>query len=168
MTTPASQPRSEASELLSEEEARLRTDLYLKQRIQYQEAYYQSRIDEFTFNSEVMLWVSAGLMGISTVIASYSVLAENVWYSFITALLPAFAALVSAFRALYQWERQATLYRSTWLALQQAKLALPDPDFPQPGDFATHFPELVRQTEEVLRNETAQWGQIENVGPQEE
>jgi hypothetical protein len=153
----------EAQPLLAEREARLRAELYLQQRLQYQDSYYQRRISEFTFNSDRMLWVSAGLMGISTVISSYSVMADRPFFAFLTALLPAFAAAISAFRSLYQWQRQAQIYEDSWLALQQARLALPDEDFIEMRDYPRYFPELVRTTEEVLRNEASQWGQLERV-----
>ncbi len=149
--------------LFNEEEARLRTELYQQQRIDYQDSFYRKRIGEFTFNGDIMLWISAGLMGVSTIISSYSVLSGEPLFAFITALLPAFATAVSAFRSLYQWQRQAALYEDTWLALQQARLAMPDEDFLQPGDYARFFPQLVRQTEEVLRNEASQWGQLERL-----
>ncbi|MCL4239692.1 MAG: SLATT domain-containing protein [Anaerolineae bacterium] len=150
--------------LFSEEEARLRAQLYIQQRINMQDGFYRRRIAEFTFNSDKMLWVSAGLMGISTVISSYSVIADKAFYAFVTALLPAFAAAVSAFRSLYQWQRQATIYEDTWLALQQARLAMPDEDYLEPGDYSRYFPQLVYQTEEVLRREASQWGQMEQIG----
>jgi hypothetical protein len=151
--------------LLSEEEAKLRTELYLQRRVEYQSAYYQRRVDEFMFNADKMLWFSAILMGVSAVISSSSIVADNAWLPFITALLPAFAAVLSAFRSLYQWERQASIYQSTWLALQQAKLALPDEKFLKPGDYARYFPDLVRQAEQVLCSEADQWGQLVSVEP---
>ncbi len=151
--------------LLSEEEARLRTQLYVHHRINYQDSFYRRRVAEFTFNSDKMLWISAGLMGVSTVISSYSMVADKAFFAFLTALLPAFAAAVSAFRSLYQWQRQAAIYEDTWLALQQARLAMPDEDFLEPGDYSRYFPQLVLQTEEVLRTEASQWGQMEQVRP---
>lgn len=163
MSTQNSTP-SQTPPLFTEEEARLRAQLYIQQRINMQDGFYRRRIAEFTFNSDKMLWVSAGLMGISTVISSYSVIADKAFFAFITALLPAFAAAVSAFRALYQWQRQATIYEDTWLALQQARLAMPDEDYLQPGDYIRYFPQLVYQTEEVLRSEASQWGQMEQIG----
>ena len=68
-------------------EARLRAELYLQQRVDYQDDYYERRIAEFTFNSDRMLWISAGLMGVSTVISSYSVMSDQPLYAFVTALL---------------------------------------------------------------------------------
>jgi hypothetical protein len=162
---PPSQP--DTNPLLSAPEAKLRAGLYSQQRLEYQDDYYQRRIAEFTFNSGRMLWVSAGLMGISTVISSYSVVSDRPLAAFITALLPAFAAAISAFRSLYQWQRQAQLYEDTWLALQQARLALPDEDYLQPDDYKVYFPDLVRLAENVLRNEASQWGQLEHLMPED-
>ena len=102
-------------------------------------------------------------MGVSTVISSYSVVADKPIFAFLTALLPAFAAAVAAFRSLYQWQRQAQIYEGTWLGLQRARLALPDEDFLDEGDFARYFPELVQQTEAVLRREASQWGQLKEL-----
>ncbi|HVO70317.1 MAG TPA: SLATT domain-containing protein [Aggregatilineaceae bacterium] len=161
MTTPTTPRRAGPTGLLTEEEARLRTSIYLQQRIDYQDSYYQRRMAEFSFNSDKMLWVSAALMGFSTILSSYSVLSNKAIYALITALLPAFAAAVSAFRSLYQWQRQAAVYEDSWLALQQARLAMPDEDFLSPDDYARHFPQLVQRTEEVLRAEASQWGQVE-------
>ncbi len=160
------QPQGQSTEsqaLFTEEEARLRAQLYLQQRIDYQDTYYKRRMAEYNFNSDVMLWVTAGLMGVSTVISSYSVVADQPIYAFLTALLPAFAAAVSAFRALYQWQRQAQIYEGTWLGLQRARLTLPDEDFLHEGDYARYFPQLVQQTEGVLRAEASQWGQLKEL-----
>lgn len=158
--TPQEQP---PQRLFTEEEARLRAALYIQQRIDYQDDYYERRIAEYRFNSDVMLWISAGLMGVSTVISSYSVVADTPIYAFFTALLPAFAAAVSAFRALYQWQRQAQIYEGTWLGLQRARLALPDEDYLDEGEYARYFPQLVQQTESVLRKEASQWGQLKDL-----
>ncbi len=157
-------PKSQQPQaLFTEEEARLRAALYIQQRIDYQDDYYQRRITEYRFNSDIMLWVTATLMGVSTVLSSYSVVTNKPIYAFLTALLPAFAAAVSAFRALYQWQRQAQIYEGTWLGLQRARLALPDEDFLSEGDYARYFPELVQQTESVLRKEASQWGQLKEL-----
>lgn len=164
-TTPDAGQSAPEQPLFTEEEARLRNEVYQQQRIEFQDEYYRRRIAEFTFNSDRMLWISAALMGFSTVISSYSVVSKHPVFAFITALLPAFATAVAAFRALYQWQRQATIYEDSWLALQQARLAMPDEDFLKPGDYAQHFPELVLQTETVLRSEASQWGQMEQVPP---
>ena len=161
MTAPTAPQQAKPRGLLTEDEAKLRAGLYTQQRIDYQDSYYQRRLDEFSFNADKMLWVSAGLMGFSTILSSYSILSDKSIYALITVLLPAFAAAVSAFRSLYQWQRQAAVYEDSWLALQQARLAMPDEDFLQPGDYARYFPHLVQRTEDVLQAEASQWGQIE-------
>jgi hypothetical protein len=163
MKPPAPTPTPPPQTLFTEDEAQLRADLYQHQRVNYQDDYYKRRIAEFSFNSDRMLWISAALMGCSTVISSYSVVSKQPVYAFITALLPAIATAVAAFRSLYQWQRQATIYEDSWLALQQARLAMPDEDFLKPGDYTQFFPELVLQAETVLRNEASQWGQMEQV-----
>lgn len=148
--------------LLSPREARTRTDLYIKQRLNYQADYYLNRIEEFKFNADRMLMYSAFLMGISTLVSALTVLANSAACALVTALLPAFAGGLAAFRSLYQWERQATIYESTWLALQRARIAMPDPDSIRTNDYPRFFPQLVEQTETVLRNEASQWGQLQN------
>ncbi|MBI5959368.1 MAG: SLATT domain-containing protein [Chloroflexi bacterium] len=164
ITPPSPQAKPAAAQILfTEEEARLRTELYLNQRVEYQDKYYERRIAEFTFNSDLMLWFSALLMGISTVISSYSVVTDRPVFAFVTALLPTFATAVTAFRSLYQWQRQATIYEDCWLALQQARLSMPDTDFLNKGDYERFFPELVLRAETVLRHEASQWGQMEQV-----
>jgi hypothetical protein len=153
---------------MSNKEARLRTELYLQQRLNRQAIYYQNRIEEFNFNADQMLMISAILMGLSTVVSSATIAGGSPVWAFLTAMLPAFAAAVSAFRSLYQWERQATIYEETWVALQQARLALPDEDSLKVSEYDTYLPALVAKTEEVLRNEASQWGQLENVLPSDE
>ncbi|HML25008.1 MAG TPA: SLATT domain-containing protein [Aggregatilinea sp.] len=165
--TPPAQPSVEAASgaaagvsPFTEEEARIRTQLYLAERLDYQAGYYQRRSDEFNFNADRMLYVSAFIMGISTVVSSLSVVNDRSILPLVTALLPAFAAAVSAFRSLYQWDRQASLYDEAWVALQQARLTMPDEDYIEPGDYQRAFPDLVDRTEEILRGEAGQWGQI--------
>ena len=160
---PVTTPNPDAPNTLNEDEARLRTELYIHQRIDVQESFYRNRIAEFSFNSDRMLWVSAGLMGVSTVISSYSVVSNKPVFAFITALLPAIATAVAAFRSLYQWQRQAAIYEDTWLALQQSRLTMPDEDFLEPGDYGRFFPLMVHRAEDVLRSEASQWGQMEQV-----
>lgn len=158
--TPTQPPK-----LMSEAEARMRAELYLENRLNHQAQYYQRRIEEFNFNADRMLRISAFLMGLSTVLSSLAIPANSRGLAFVTALLPAFAGLVSSFRSLYQWERQSSIYEEAQLALQQAKLALPDENYIKARQYSQYFPELVRQTEEVLRAEASQWGQLEKLLP---
>lgn len=153
----------EPAPLFDEQEARLRTELYIQQRLDFQENYYIKRIEEFQFNGNRMLFASAVLMGFSTALSAISIASNHPSIAFITALLPAVATMVAAFRALYQWQRQEGLYEDTRLALYQARLAMPDDDYIEPGDYGRYFPELVRQAEAVLQNEASQWGQMDRL-----
>ncbi len=163
--TPLSKPVPPET-LFEDEEARLRTELYLQQRYNYQDKYYARRSAEYTQNTNFMLRLTALVMGISAMISALSASTDNAIYAFLTALLPAFAGMVSAFQSLYQWQRQAKLYEETRLALREALLVLPDADFPHPESPSKQFTRLVQAVETVLRNEAQQWGQLINVqGP---
>ncbi|MBN1680030.1 MAG: SLATT domain-containing protein [Anaerolineae bacterium] len=158
-STPTPEQKPEPP-LLSPEEVRLRTEFYLQQRIHYQEAYYQNRVKEFDFNSSTMLVVSAVLMFLSSITSAWSASADSALLAFITAILPAFAAVVAAFRSLYQWDRQASIYQDTWFSLQEAELELEDVDYIDIDDYMMSFPGLIEKTETALQNEASQWGQI--------
>ncbi len=149
--------------LFNDDEARLRAQLYIQQRLKYQDGYYARRTAEYTHNADFMLRLTATVMGISAMISALSAGTDKPIYAFLTALLPAFAGMVSAFRSLYQWQRQAKLYEETRLALRQAQLVMPDEDFPRPQSPAEQFTRLVQEVETVLRNEAQQWGQLLNV-----
>ena len=147
-------------ELLSPEEARLRTELYRQQRLEFQDRFYRSRIREFSQNSNLMLVFSAVLMFIAGITSAWSAVSHSATLAFITALLPASAAAVATFRTLYQWERQAALYSDTRVALREAKLELDDPEHLEPEDYLESFPNLVQKSEIAFQKEASQWGQI--------
>ena len=152
--TPTEEP------LLSPEESKLRTQIYLQQRIKYQEGFYRNRIREFQLNSTTMLVISAVLMFISSITSALSASAQSPAIACVTAVLPACAAAIASFRALYQWDRQATIYDDTWFALQEARLALPDEDYLDLDEYAACFPALVDEAEDALQYEASQWGQL--------
>ena len=149
--------------LFNDTEANLRAKLYKQQRLKYQDGYYARRSMEYTHNADFMLRTTAVVMGISAMISALSAGTDKPIYAFLTALLPAFAGMVSAFQALYQWQRQAKLYQETRLALREAELVMPDEDFPRPESPAEQFTRLVQEVETVLRNEAQQWGQLVSV-----
>ncbi len=149
--------------LFGDKEARLRAQLYIQQRLENQDDYYARRTVEYTHNADFMLRSTAIIMGISAMISAISAGTDKPVYAFLTALLPAFAGMVSAFRSLYRWQRQAKLYQETRLALRQAELVMPDENFPRPQSPAEQFTRLVQEVETVLRNEAQQWGQLLNV-----
>jgi len=149
--------------LFSDDAARVRAELYTEKRLNFQNGYYTMRSAEYTHNADFMLRLTATVMGISAMISALSAGTDKPIYAFLTALLPAFAGMVSAFQSLYQWQRQAKLYEETRLALRKAELVMPDPDFPRPESPAEQFTNLVQEVEAVLRNEAQQWGQLLNV-----
>ena len=121
--------------LFSDTEAQLRAQLYIQQRLNYQRDYYARRSAEYMHNADFMLRMTATVMGISAMISALSAGTDKPIYAFLTALLPAFAGMVSA----------------------------PDSDFPRPESPAEQFTRLVQEVETVLRNEAQQWGQLISV-----
>jgi hypothetical protein len=153
---------TKSTPILSEEEAVLRTRIYQHQRLENQKVYYRSRIEEFRLNSGCMLYSSALLMGLSTTISLLSISSDDAFWMLITAILPAIAAALAAFRAVYQWERQMSLYEDSLLELRRAGNIIVGV---QPEDYEKVLPSLVRRSESVFQNEAGQWGQIKGVMP---
>lgn len=155
---------TKSTQLLSEEEAVLRTRIYQIQRVENQKGYYRARIDEFRMNAGCMLVASAVLMGLSTTISLLSITGDSAGWMLITAILPAVAAALTAFRGVYQWERQLSLYEDSLIELRRAGNVIVGV---MPADYDKVFPALVRQAEGVFQNEAGQWGQIKGVMPSE-
>ena len=138
--------------------------IYLQKRIEGQLGFYRSRIREFDSNSGFMVGIGAMIMALSSMISAIGASSSDPKLSpllaLITALLPAMAALIASFRQLYQWEKQASLYRDAALGLQQANLIMPDDDVFDDRTAPLILPRLVTATEEVFIAEINQWGQI--------
>ncbi|MFP4321606.1 MAG: SLATT domain-containing protein, partial [Anaerolineales bacterium] len=134
--------------------------VYEQRRIAGQLAFYKSRIREFDANANLMVILGAVIMAVSSVISTYGAAANSAEIALVTALLPAIAALVASFRSLYQWEKQASLYRDASLGLREALLILPDDDLFKKNEAKTTLIELVDATETVFEAEINQWGQI--------
>ena len=145
---------------LDERTAHLLMRIYLSRRIDYQTQFYQDRIREFDYNSDLMFRLGALVMSLSSLLAAISVQADSASLRLLTALLPAFAALVASFRQLYQWERQAGIYRDSILGLEEARLAVPDLDVLDPATARKVYPLIVQQAEQVFKDEVNQWGQV--------
>lgn len=150
--------------LLPPDEAKLRTQLYVRQRIRHQQKFYQNRVREFQFNSSAMLVVSAVLMFVSSIVSVWSISSNSPGLALCSAVLPAIAGVVAAFRSLYQWERQAMLYEDVQLSLEEACIELPDEDYPTilpASEYASALPRVVDKGEQAFQNEAAQWGQVQ-------
>jgi hypothetical protein len=153
---------------MDKETAHLLMRIYASRRVDYQIQFYQSRILEFDGNSEMMFRLTAIVMSLSTILAALSMQADSSLLRLMTAMLPALAALVSAFRQLYQWERQAAIYRDSILGLEEARLVMPDMDVLDPATAYLVYPELVKRAEQVFQDEVNQWGQVAGGKPSEE
>lgn len=137
------------------------TRIYLARRLEYQQDYYKAKEREFASSSDAAFRAGAIIMSVTSVLAALGT-ADSAPTSLrlLTAILPAAAALVASFRSLYQWDRQAQLFKDTALGLERAKLVLPDMDQVDTETAATIFPQLVAKTELVFEDEVNQWGQI--------
>ena len=153
---------------MDKETAHLLMRIYTSHRVDYQIDFYRSRIREFDNNSEMMFTLTAAVMSLSTILAALSTQADSALLRLITAMLPAFAALISAFRQLYQWDRQAGIYRDTILGLEEARLVVPDLDVLDPTAAHLIYPELVKRAEQVFKDEVNQWGQVAGGKTEEE
>ncbi|MEO1166718.1 MAG: SLATT domain-containing protein, partial [Chloroflexota bacterium] len=141
------------------------TRIYWERRVQYQLDYYQKRAREYELNVDSAFRMGAILMTISSLLASLGIVVsdDDIWapmISLLTAIIPAIVSYIAAFRQLYQWDRQLSLYRDTQLNLERAKLVIPDLSSIAKEDAPVHFPALVQEVENVLQQEISQWGQI--------
>src|SRR6185369_914194 len=104
------------------------------------------------------------VMTISSLVATISASVKDpFWTPFLTvmsAMLPAFAAVLASFRQLYGWERQASIYRDALLGLERVRLLAPDDDRITAADLTKVYPELVASSEKVFTGEVSQWGQF--------
>ncbi|PJF40826.1 MAG: hypothetical protein CUN54_03760 [Phototrophicales bacterium] len=155
---------------LDAQTAYLLTRLYLSRRIDYQQSYYRAKAKEHDNNSDLMFRLGAIIMTLSSLLAAIgaTIPEGSRGIALATALLPAFAALIASFRQLYQWERQATLYRDTMLGLEEASLAAPDRDALDPPTALNVLSKLVENAEQVFKNEVDQWGQLTMAGEEED
>jgi len=149
--------------LMDPAEAQLRRKLYTKLRLQYQIDWYSSRIDEYQDNATAMLWISALIMAGTGLVSFAATSGDQPLLAMFTALLPALATAITSFQAVYQWERQATIYEDTELALESIKLNLP-PEVPADRELPV-LRDLITRAEDAFRTEASQWGQLEGQLP---
>lgn len=141
--------------------AEVLTRVYVARRLDYQYDYYRRKMRDFESNSNRAFQAGALIMTVTSLLAALGT-GDSApgWLRLSIAILPALAALVASFRQLYQWDRQAQLYKDTTLGLQRASLALPDLDQVDSRTAIRVFPDLVARTEKVFEDEVNQWGQI--------
>jgi len=148
----------------SQEDIDVLFKIYQNKRIDAQSDFYQSRIKENNRNADFTFSVGALVMTISSLVATISASVKDpFWTPFLTvmsAMLPAFAAVLASFRQLYGWERQASIYRDALLGLERVRLLAPDDDRITASDLTKVYPELVSSSEKVFTGEVSQWGQF--------
>lgn len=148
----------------SQEDIDLLFKIYQGKRIDAQSDFYQSRIKENNRNADFTFSAGALVMTISSLVATISASVKDpFWTPFLTvmsAMLPAFAALMASFRQLYGWERQASIYRDALLGLERVRLLAPDNDRMSNANLKDVYPELVTSSEKVFTGEVSQWGQF--------
>lgn len=139
---------------------------YVDKRIRYQISFYEARIRENQRNSDFTFNLGTAIMTLSSLLATISATVTasesslvNIFPIF-SAVLPALAALLAAFRQLYGWERQILIYRDSLLGLERARLLMPDDDRVSRTDLMAIFPKLVASAETVFNGEASQWGQF--------
>lgn len=138
--------------------------IYVNKRISEQVRFYQSRIKENERNADFTFASGALVMTLSSLVATVSASVRDPFWTptltVLSAMLPALAALMAAFRQLYAWERQATVYRETLLGLERIKLLAPDNDRVAAANLLEVYPQLVTSSETVFTAEVSQWGQF--------
>jgi hypothetical protein len=138
--------------------------LYRKHRFEDQRAFYDSRRREFEAARDQVLWLIAVFMVLTAAVAALASAnvggLKSLW-SVLAVAFPALSTALSAYNALYAFERQAKIYDDAANALLRARAD--SPDLKPPMDDAA-FQEALRahveQIEQILRNEQAQWGQL--------
>jgi hypothetical protein len=134
--------------------------VYLDKRIQAQMRFYHSRIWENDRNADFTFTLGGLVMTISALVAAISPTGNRPELALLSAILPAFAALLASFRQLYGWERQSNIYRDSLLGLERVRLIAPDNDRVRVDDLQKIFPQLVTSSETVFHGEVSQWGQF--------
>jgi hypothetical protein len=137
---------------LSEADAKYLGEIYRQKRYQAQIDFYDARISEYNYNSNLMFYVSSSLMIFSGLLSTLNLMIGPAReLSVFVTLLPALAALLGAFNQIYDWDRQASLYVDAY-----ARLARLDGMSIGNHDDLLDF---VGKAEFVFRSEGDQWGQ---------
>ena len=136
--------------------------IYMNKRFLSQVNFYISRVRENFQNSDFTFAVTALTMTISSLVAVISAtVREPFWTPFLTvlsAILPAFAALMFSFRHLYGWDRQINYYKDALAATETIRLIVDDEEIQKQGAISRIFPIFVINSEAIFDAEASQWG----------
>jgi hypothetical protein len=137
-------------------------NLYTKKRLDYQYDYYHKRYLQFDKNSDLLFRANALLIAITTLLAALGTNVNSIGgeVRLLTALLPAFAGLLTSIAQLYKWDEQSRIYRDAVLGLEKTRLILPATDTIEAAKAPTLFRDLVKSAEQVFLDDVNQWGQV--------
>jgi hypothetical protein len=136
-------------------------DVYRDARVRDQLAYYENRRTQFERAHGQLLIVSAVLLGATSTVsalAGASIQGSAAWAA-AAAILPAISTALVAYGALFAFERYAKLYGD---AAKNLSL-LVEPDLAKAADergAEAAVRSYVEQSEKILGDEQAQWGQL--------
>ncbi len=151
-------------ETRSADELRFLMGVCLKQRYGEQVAFYTDRKNENEQNSSFTFMFSTFFMFCASLSAFINLSTGVPFWSLIATVLPSFASLLSSFDQIYDWERQAGLYRDAHDGLQDASLQYQSlEDNLNVVDLKESYQALARwllESEKVLAAEADQWGQL--------
>jgi hypothetical protein len=133
--------------------------LYRRHRLDDQLGWYEARRREFVAAARQLASLSALVLALCagvSVLAGTSVAGKAVWAA-LAAVLPAVATTLSAYGALYAYERQAKIYADARRSLLLLSRRMPDLSA---EDAELALGNYVDSVEDVLRREQGQWGQL--------
>lgn len=134
--------------------------LFLEKRVESEVRFYQNRIWENNFNSNLTFTLSSVFMTASSLMFTLAGITASTSLALPGILLAAVALVLAAFRVLYRWDSQSLIYQDALLELERAKLVIPDTDVIATANLSAIYPQLVTSIENVIRAEANQWGQV--------
>lgn len=142
---------------------------YLEHRVRDQLRFYEDRRNLFDRAARQAMTVGAVLLGVATLAGGLAGtgLGPSWLWPVLAAVLPAAAAAMTAYSAVYAFEQQSKIYADALRAARAAaRRTLAEPGTPGLTDEATG--QWVQRTESVFHQEHGQWGQVtltsENTG----
>ncbi len=134
---------------------------YTDRRLRDAVVYYRYRVDEAEINTRFVSRVSFLLLMAAVVLAATSLWATQtpqVGMLVLVAILPTIALMLTGFRWLYGWERQADLYRDSAAALRRAAAMVEDLGSLPQSEKKAVLMRIVTTTEDAIHAELNQWG----------
>ena len=135
---------------------------YVNHRLKAQMQFYTDRIDEYANNADWAFSMATFIMVVTAFLSATNVLFNSSIVIVVSALLPSVAGMLAAFRQLYSWDRQVTVYQDAIRGLRNTRLLIPDDEeLPlKEAELPLIYRNLVNSGEEVFKGEMSQWGQF--------